>query len=580
MLHGGRRSVAILILILGSLSVWADGKVFRQVEMATGPVTIPDQRALICWSNGVERLVIETSFQGSGSNFAWVVPVPAPPQIEEAPPGLFPTLEYLFRPSIRQVEPLWPLAGLLVILIAWFIKRPPLKRGSSWAGIGLAAALSLFLGPELRVLALAIAPLSMLAISLRANTGKLPSRAVDALVVFLIVGIAAGLLLPALGTASVSGVADVPQSKVTLINRVRTASYDATVVRASEPEVLMAWLRTNRFDASEAIRPVLADYIRSNWVFVATRMHTPPAVGTFRTPPLSFTFPSVRPVYPMKLTGVAATNLSVELFVFGPQSAEAPGWEAVRTGSPIMDEGPNREAVVLRRPKYELRIGHPYLQERLPASSFATQLRATLKPGQMTDDIWLDWRNGGTSGAERFSHRTAAIWAANWAALFFLLFSYLGWLGPDLLAKVGIGRRMWSLIAAVATLGIWGWIYAGIPSVPSVVGSARRLGWGSKFTNHYARNHYGHQLDSLLADGQPISLSRLRARLITDGSPAEIMPRPDNAALNQFTGEPIREEDSPGNFVILPAGEGRHQLFWHDAIGRRHEAGEEFRSKP
>ena len=70
MFYGVRRSVAILILILGSLSVLADGKVFRHVEMATGPVTIPDQRALIHWSNGVERLVIETSFQGSGSNFA------------------------------------------------------------------------------------------------------------------------------------------------------------------------------------------------------------------------------------------------------------------------------------------------------------------------------------------------------------------------------------------------------------------------------------------------------------------------------------------------------------------------------
>ena len=385
------------------------------------------------------------------------------------------------------------------------------------------------------------------------------------------------MLLPALGPASASGGADVSQSKVTLLERVRTASYDATVVRAADPEALMGWLRTNRFDAPEAIRPVLADYIRSNWVFVATRMHTPPASGSFRTPPLSFTFASPRPVYPLKLTGVAATTLSVEVFVCGPQSAEAAGWETVRTGDATVDEWSNPEQLVYRRPKYELHIGHPYLRERLPASIVATQLRAALRPDQMNEDIWLTWQTKPASGAERFSHRTAAIWSANWTAFFFLLFAYVGWLGPDLLAKIGIGRRTWWLITAVTMLGIWGWIYAGIPSV---AGSARQLGWGSKFTRYAARNHYDHQLAGLLADGQPASLSRLRTRLITEGPPSEIVPRSNNAALNQFTGEPIREEDSPGNFVILPAGEGRHQLFWYDAIGRRHPSGDPFQSKP
>ena len=63
-------------------------------------VTIPDQRALIHFTNGTERLVIETRFTGAGTNFAWVVPFPSPPVIEEATPGLFPTLDYLFRPEI------------------------------------------------------------------------------------------------------------------------------------------------------------------------------------------------------------------------------------------------------------------------------------------------------------------------------------------------------------------------------------------------------------------------------------------------------------------------------------------------
>ncbi len=587
MFQGLRKSAAILFLLLGSLSCWADGKVFRHVEMATGPVTIPDQRALICWSNGVERLVIETSFQGSGSNFAWVVPVPAPPQIEEASAGLFPTLEYLFRPSIRQVEPLWPLAGLLVILVVWFTKRPPLNRSSSWAGIGLVVGLSFGLGPELQLMGLVMAPAVMLAFSFRHDPATRQTRLIDALLALVIGSIAAGMLLPALsrakGDAGASPIADSVNAmdRVTLMDRVHTASYDSTVVRAADPEALMSWLRTNRFEAPESIRPVLADYIRSNWVFVATRMHTAPASGSFRTPPLAFTFASARPVYPMKLTGVAATNLSVELFVFGPQSAEAAGWETVRTGAAFVSQEADRDQkIFVRRPNKELTLGHPYLRLHVPGQTVATQLRAVLRPDQMTDDVWLTWRTKAAFGAERFSHKSAAIWSANWAAAVFLLLAYIGWLGPDLLTKVGIRRVAWWSITAAATLGIWGLIYAGSPSVPSVKGDSRKLGWGSRFAGYTARNHYEHQIRGLLADGQPVSLSRLRARLIIDGPPSEIVPRSDNAALNQFTGELIREEDSPGNFVILPEGEGRHQLFWHDAIGLRHPAGEPFPSKP
>src|ERR1051326_5694263 len=74
----------------------ADGKVYAPVAVAAQPV-IPDQRALICYSNGVERLVIETRFFGPGTNFAWVIPLPAKPLVEQASVGLFPTLDYLFR---------------------------------------------------------------------------------------------------------------------------------------------------------------------------------------------------------------------------------------------------------------------------------------------------------------------------------------------------------------------------------------------------------------------------------------------------------------------------------------------------
>ena len=42
---------------------------------AIAKVQIPDQRALIHFDNGLETLVIDTSFKGDGTNFAWIVPV-------------------------------------------------------------------------------------------------------------------------------------------------------------------------------------------------------------------------------------------------------------------------------------------------------------------------------------------------------------------------------------------------------------------------------------------------------------------------------------------------------------------------
>ncbi|MCZ6785621.1 MAG: DUF2330 domain-containing protein [Planctomycetota bacterium] len=72
--------VALALLCL-TAPASGDGKVFSK---AVPVVEIPDQRALIHWEDGRERLVIETSFRGEGTEFAWVVPLPALPEIEAA----------------------------------------------------------------------------------------------------------------------------------------------------------------------------------------------------------------------------------------------------------------------------------------------------------------------------------------------------------------------------------------------------------------------------------------------------------------------------------------------------------------
>ena len=71
----------------------------------------------------MEQLVIETSFLGEGTNFAWVVPLPNPPIVEAATTGLFPTLQYLFRPQIVHKVTRYYLGIFVALAIGIFFLR-------------------------------------------------------------------------------------------------------------------------------------------------------------------------------------------------------------------------------------------------------------------------------------------------------------------------------------------------------------------------------------------------------------------------------------------------------------------------
>ena len=83
-------------------AVIADGKVFMSLAEDPNSATMPDQQALIYYKDGVQTLVIETRFVGTAGNFAWVVPLPAPPEVAPATTGLFKTLRAMHQPKIER----------------------------------------------------------------------------------------------------------------------------------------------------------------------------------------------------------------------------------------------------------------------------------------------------------------------------------------------------------------------------------------------------------------------------------------------------------------------------------------------
>ena len=128
-----KRVLAALTFLLLAISGLADGKVFAH-RTAIADATIPDQRALLYWSNGVERLVIETRFAGEGSNFAWVVPVPNPPVVEEASPGLFATLAHQLKPElVHDPAPLFAISNTFTAFAALSSAISP-ERKRRWCG--------------------------------------------------------------------------------------------------------------------------------------------------------------------------------------------------------------------------------------------------------------------------------------------------------------------------------------------------------------------------------------------------------------------------------------------------------------
>ena len=194
-------SLSFLLLLFLPAAALADGMVIPTIAYPA-KITIPDQRALICFSNGTERLVIETRFTGSGTNFAWVVPLPSQPVIEEATTGLFPTLQYLFRPEIvHEVPQYW-----LGILITF----------------GLIYLFRLLAKYESIVFALCH-------------------------LIFILMFLAA-LLLPALSSAKRGGMESTSsEQNISILDRKLVGIFETTTISSHDAKALQAWLSENGY---------------------------------------------------------------------------------------------------------------------------------------------------------------------------------------------------------------------------------------------------------------------------------------------------------------------------------------------
>lgn len=281
-----RRIFILGLLALLPAQALADGKVFRQRAIAV-ETTIPDQRALICWSNGLERLVIETRFSGEGTNFAWVVPLPSVPEIEPATSGALTTPAFQLRPALIHDPDPWCSLFLAIIGIGWIVRSSAKSRE-----FGFQQFLACFLVglSWLPFSPTAVPFVVMFMIWATARVLRGTGTLLEALVALALILLLASLLLPSLGSAR-AGFKNSSTTDLIELASARVGAFETKTISARTSTALLDWLRENEFMISTNAEPVIADYIKRGWVFVASKLTRD--AGTHATNsihPLSFTF--------------------------------------------------------------------------------------------------------------------------------------------------------------------------------------------------------------------------------------------------------------------------------------------------
>lgn len=508
----------------------ADGKVFAREGIVA---TIPDQRALIHFADGVQTLVVETRFESSGSpvdgqslsgeggdettgrsEFAWVVPVPSVPELIEVTPGLMPTVQAVFEPRVISGE---SGAAVAVSSVAFFVACFILLCMRSGLGVRLFVALF-----------------------------------------FLF--ISAFLLLPGLGKSR--GFEAGESTGVTLHDRRVIGHLDAAVLSAKSGETLVSWLNANGFVVPPETMPAIDGYVRDGWSFCAARLNPvgePDGAEALRAlpHPLGMRFETDLPVYPLRLTATATDSLDVDLYVLGPARAAASGLKAARCSRIEVEDVPQGNG--WRDPGHNdglLRISHSGLRAITGSALVGTKLSATLTPTQMATDAVITWEPYAPVGEAVYSRRGALDRALFVSAIVLVVGSLVS-LGIAAIARLDAAASSKLLGGVLVVSVLVGAVTVlATPSVPTF----QRKGPGMWHIHHEIRHAY-------MAQWQEEWMTREGDRELPSLESARVMLR---EICNQYAlgreGPPPREEDSPGNYTLRETADGIEYV-WYDGRG-------------
>lgn len=448
-------AAVMMLAACSGIEAQADGKFFPLVVVGgEDDPTIPYQRAMIAYRDGVETLVVESTVDGKGDALGWVIPLPAEPTlIESAKAG---TLESVYK-----------LVG-------------PRINASGRRGL------------KLTVLLLILSLLSCAVVAYDNDRGRQSLSKSSVLVLSIFLFYMAFEMLPALGVrrAGLTASASVLQEQ-------RVGSYEVSIITGDSAEPIRAWLTENGFRVPESTLPVLDEYAKSGWCFSAARIATE-GDGLLTPHPLKFVFKTAEPVYPMKLTGVDAGDLQLDLYVVADRAAKTAHMDRIscdiyrpaisRYGSELAEnfEGAVRVGKLYQADDIRISVGHPDTTALMWPGCTLTHLRGTLAPPDMADDMMISWVPTKPTHKQVFTHHAAMRngWMTGMVlgVLILLPASVVirlrmrksqqksGWLRRCLIAALGLG-----LLGGSAA-------YAVLPKVVTSIKPSR--GWRSTYYLH------------------------------------------------------------------------------------------------
>ncbi len=185
-------------------------------------------------------------------------------------------------------------------------------------------------------------------------------------------GLTAPRVVPAAGSGG-EGAGAAPGS-VTVENRQQIGPLDVVTLSATDAGSLTTWLTTHGFTAKPRLAPLAQAYVDRGWAFVAVRLRpaaSPRLDGVLD--PLHLRFRVDRPIYPMRLSHLAAEPEQVTVYTLAAHRM------ALTTAEPGM------------RPVFADRLAGAQNSVLTPVlargTSFLTRYDGTLAPASITDDF-------------------------------------------------------------------------------------------------------------------------------------------------------------------------------------------------
>jgi hypothetical protein len=519
------------VVLLAQLSLWADG-IFMPPPAVEIPPPIPAQRAAIAWDGKTETLLVESSLNAKGQSFGWILPLPnAPDSVEKGTPDLLNTLDILCRPKI-----VTPTLG------HHHGKYQNRQRMNPWIALAFIAI-----------------PLIFIVKMMLTNRG-LAKRDVLVYLPLLFV-LAFGLLCLAKGLAKAAAGMDSADSPVVVQLQRVVGNYEIAVLKCQDAQGLDEWLKNNGYAKLPAAgRPIVEDYCKAGWCFVASKLQME-GEGPRAPHPLLFRFLAKAPVYPMRLTALAKSPVHLKLFVFAPGQARIPGLRTdfvEATGQALCIgywQHQKSDARDLLEPPQALA---PWVKLK---DTFITAATGTVESQAMVTDLEIGIGPKPAKSYRRTLYMRAAAFEKALVPAGWILFcgGLLILLASPVCQRPFWGRlrgyRRFCLVAlgvlfltAAATLTA---IYLALPKINNVrLGVVNPLSYHVEFTLREAAEAFRKN-----PAGTNLTKAEISRLFWEEFDRTQRLWYP-YSSTNPYTGNPVREEASPGNFTIEMTAQG------------------------